>query len=366
MVKDQHPRHDNDCVEDILSTVRNVLSDLRLAAEDTLVIALSGGPDSLCLADAVITLKDALSITPVVAHLNHGLRGAESEADAEFVANYAASRSINAFIESANVSAMAQQARVSIEVAARNARYRFLRQTANKVGSSRVLIAHNADDQAETILLRIIRGTGITGLRGMQTVSQLESPEGSDTPIWLVRPLLHTSRQDINCYCISQGLQPRHDSSNDNPHHTRNRIRHDVMPLLADINPGIRHVLARLGETAARDQQIIDYATQVAYRDVVQHEAQGSVTINRSAWQQLLTGLQRSVLRYAIQRCKGQLTNLKYRAVEEARDVLNSDARSGEIAILADVRIRVSPASFTLTYQAPIAGSPDNSEDVLI
>ena len=114
------------------------------------------------------------------------------------------------------------------------------------------------------------------------------------------------------------------------------------------MNPGIRKVLSHLSETAITDMEIVEYATQQAFRSVVQNEIQDYVTINRKGWQKLPVGLQRTVLRQAVMQVKQNTVDLKYSGVEEARDVLNSNASTGQIAILSDVRIAVTPADFTV------------------
>jgi tRNA(Ile)-lysidine synthase len=244
---------------------------------------------------------------------------------------------------------LARERKQSIEVAARQARYQFLASTAASLGTQYIAVAHNADDQAETVLMRLIRGTGISGLSGMRKVNPLHDVAGvGHAGMFILRPLLGVSRAEIESYCRVKRLQPRHDATNDELHHTRNRVRHELLPLLEQYNPGIRKVLTRLAETATTDLEIIDYASQQAYSSVLALDTPDRTIFSRAAWRALPPGLQRAVLREAVRRFKGDVTDLKYAAVEEARDVLNSDAGSGEIAILSDVRIVVSQRSFYL------------------
>lgn len=324
---------------------------------EPVILAVSGGADSLCLADAALAEWRDVAHKPrfIIAHLNHHIRGPAAAADAEFVRAFATQHHATYEIGDADVPALAQQMNVSIEVAARMSRYDFLARMADKHSARYVATAHHADDQAETVLLRLIRGTGLHGLRGMQ----VRSPMTGAPHLTLLRPLLRLTRGEIEQYCADRGLQPRHDATNDDPSHTRNRIRHELLPLLGQFNPGIRAVLARLADTAATDVEIIEHATQQAMR-LLTRTTGSSTTIDgdagagnemrfdRAAWLALPIGLRRATLREAARRVAGHLTDLKYSAIEEACDVLSS-ATSGEIALTGELRIRLSAAQFVVS-----------------
>ncbi|MFC1463740.1 MAG: tRNA lysidine(34) synthetase TilS [Candidatus Brachytrichaceae bacterium NZ_4S206] len=312
------------------------------------VLAVSGGADSLCLADATLAIAPRLRLRPLIAHLDHGLRGEASAADAEFVCAFAAERSVPCVVERADVNALAREHKLSIEVAAREARYRFLARVAEAHGTRLVALAHHADDQAETVLLRLIRGTGLQGLRGMQTHDALPTAPH----LTAVRPLLRTSRAEIEQYCRERKLLPRHDATNDALDHTRNRIRHELLPFLERYNPNIRMTLTRLADTVAADVEIVEQATQAAFERVAQLSPEG-IAVDRPAWCALPRGLQRAILREAVRRLQGDVTGLQYAAIEEARDVLNSDAPTGEIALMHDVRIEVTKRTF-IVRKSPV------------
>ncbi len=312
------------------------------------VLAVSGGADSLCLADATLAVAPRLHLRPLIAHLDHGLRGEASASDAGFVHAFAAERGVPCVIERADVNALARERKQSVEVAAREARYQFLARVAEAHGARLVALAHHADDQAETVLLRLIRGTGLQGLRGMQTYDALPAAPH----LTAVRPLLRTSRAEIEQYCREQRLQPRHDATNDALDHTRNRVRHELLPFLERYNPNIRMTLTRLADTVASDVEIVEQATQAAFERIVQPSHEG-VAFDRPAWRALSRGLQRATLREAVRRLQGDVTGLQYAAIEEARDVLNSDAPTGEIALTHDVRIEVTRRTF-IVRKSPV------------
>jgi tRNA(Ile)-lysidine synthase len=308
------------------------------------ILAVYCGADSLCLAHVVIALAPQLHLQSVIAHLNHGIRGAAADADADFVQAFAAQHGVPCHIEKANVPKLAAEMNLSLETAARMARYDFLMRAADQHEAKIVAVAHHADDQAETVLHRLMRGTGLAGLRGMAA----QSPMPGAPHLTLLRPLLRFGRKDIEQYCADCGLQPRHDATNDDLAHTRNRIRHELLPQLEQYNPGIRAVLARLADSATTDFEIIEYATQQAFSSIATQTEAHAIVFDRVTWRNLPVGLQRATLRHAVSQLKGHLTDLKFSAIEEARDVLTSDATTGEIALLADVRVRVSAGAFVV------------------
>jgi tRNA(Ile)-lysidine synthase len=315
----------------------------------TLLVGVSGGPDSLCLADA---LAHVSGTRIVLAHLNHQLRGAEADADAQHVRAFAEARGLAVVIECQDVAALARQSQRSIELAAREARYAFLAQAAREHNTQFVAVAHHADDQAETVLFRMLRGAGTEGLRAMQQ----RAPLPGAPALMLLRPLLRITRKEIEHYCADLGIVTRHDASNDLRDATRNRIRHEVMPLLQEINPGVKQVLARLADSAAADAEVIAYAVEKALTHCVS-QTRDSFTVLRAAWAQLPVGLQRGVLRACVRRLRPEqgVTDLNFSAIEEARDVLLSSVRQAEIALMAEIRIDVDREHFVMRRHDPPA-----------
>jgi tRNA(Ile)-lysidine synthase len=217
-----------------------------------LVVAVSGGPDSVALARAVAEARGPAAAGPLVlAHLNHMLRGADSDSDADFVAGLHAGlkaagvADVRLCVERLDVAGMARREKDNLEALARRERYRFLAEVARREGVGLVATAHTADDQAETVLHRLLRGSGLQGLRGIAARRTLA--EGVE----LVRPLLTSTRAEILGYLheVQQGF--RQDQSNQDRRRTRNRIRHELLPLLRrDYNPAVAAALARLAAQA--------------------------------------------------------------------------------------------------------------------
>lgn len=318
--------------------VSRIRAEAMRAVPPALVVGVSGGPDSLCLADALLSAD----VRVTVAHLNHGLRGDESDDDEAFVRAFAAACGAACIVERVDVARAARACGESIELTARRERYAFFARAAVQAGVTHIAVAHHADDQAETVLLRLLRGTGIEGLRAMAASAPLP---GAPT-LTLLRPLLRITRSEIERCCDELGLRPRRDSSNDSSEHTRNRVRRELLPVLRTFNPGIARVLARLADLAAADHEVQQWAARRAFDELAHVEEAGGIRIERAAWRALPIGLQRTLLRECVRAVRADLTNLSYDAVEEARAVLLSDAAQAESAITADVRVELRGASF--------------------
>ncbi|MBR1397488.1 MAG: tRNA lysidine(34) synthetase TilS [Selenomonadaceae bacterium] len=211
-----------------------------------IIVAVSGGADSLALADLLCRCKQRFNLKLCIAHFEHGLRGDDSLADAEFVKNFAIDRGLDYVVKSGDVNNFAQLNKLSIETAARDLRHKFLEETRQQFNFDTIALAHHADDQAETILMRILRGTGSVGLSAMKMKYKR-----------LLRPLLNFKKSELEHYCLQRNLKPRIDSTNFESDATRNKIRLNLLPELKKYNPSIVDTLCRLGESSAEESDFI-------------------------------------------------------------------------------------------------------------
>lgn len=221
-------------MNNVLQTVRQTLTERRLLQRgDCVLVALSGGADSVCLLSVLSELQDELSLTVCAAHLHHGLRGEEADADESFVRSLCRARRIPLFVRRADIRAAAKKAGIGLEEAGRQARYAFFEELRQTEGIDKIATAHHADDNIETVLMRFLRGTGPNGLAGIPYQNG-----------FVVRPLLDVSRHEIEAYIAENSLSYRTDSTNFETEFTRNKIRHRLVPTLEkEYNPGLRQTL---------------------------------------------------------------------------------------------------------------------------
>jgi tRNA(Ile)-lysidine synthase len=234
---------------------KRVLSTLReralLPRSGTILLAVSGGADSLAMLHALAALlRRRRGLKLYVGHLNHGIRGAEAAADARFVRRECRRLGVPCAVGAVDVPALARQGGVGTEEAGRMARYDFLARLARRVGAEVIATAHHADDQAETVLMRVRRGAGPRGLAGIPYERELPPARPGHRALRLIRPLLDASRDEIDDYLKALGLTPRLDATNASTRYLRNRVRLRVLPALARRRPGIRAELLRIASAA--------------------------------------------------------------------------------------------------------------------
>ena len=204
-------------------------------SEKKTLLAVSGGIDSMCMAEIYVRRCPSDSIA--VAHCNFNLRGAESDGDEALVRSWAESHGVRCHVRSFDTRAFAAEHGVSIEMAARELRYRWFAQLCESEGYEEVAVAHNANDNAETLMLNLLRGSGMKGLSGMAEVSSLPVPAGS--AVRLIRPMLEMTRKQIEGYALAHGVKYRHDSTNFSSEYKRNMLRNEVFPVFERVNPSV-------------------------------------------------------------------------------------------------------------------------------
>ena len=225
-------------------------------SEKKTLLAVSGGIDSMCMAEIYVRRCPSDSIA--VAHCNFNLRGAESDGDEALVRSWAESHGVRCHVRSFDTRAFAAEHGVSIEMAARELRYRWFAQLCGSEGYEEVAVAHNANDNAETLMLNLLRGSGMKGLSGMAAVSSLPVPAGST--VRLVRPMLEMTRKQIEGYALAHGVKYRHDSTNFSSEYKRNMLRNEVFPVFERVNPSVVRTLNReMGYFAEANEIVADY-----------------------------------------------------------------------------------------------------------
>lgn len=276
---------------------------------DRVLAAVSGGPDSVAMLHALHTQSQQLGITLHIAHINHCLRGKESDADEAFVRELARDLGVDCTVERIDVREAMRRMRLGEEEAAREVRHAFLQRAATVIGANRIAVGHTSDDRAETVLLNIIRGAGIKGLAAMRPVN------GN-----IVRPLIEASRADVEAYLHEHELVFRTDASNLDTAYARNRVRHELLPLLErDYNANVREALLRLAEIAAdQDDFVRETAESARYHSAFSSGLDAALLLD------FPSALLAELIRLEIHRLKGDLKDVGFEQVQRIITALGS------------------------------------------
>lgn len=326
-----------------------------LRAGERVAVAVSGGADSVALLRLLLELRQELGIVVSVAHVNHQLRGADAEGDAAFVAELAERHGLEFHLATRDVGAYAVEHKLSLEAAGRRVRYAFFSALVKERKVDKVSTAHTRDDQAETVLLKLLRGSWLRGLAGIHP--QLRAADGR---VWVVRPLLGTTRREVEAYLHRLSQPWREDLSNQDRRFRRNRVRQLLPVLEAEHNPEIRAALAQIAELARAEEDY--WAGQVARiaPGLISHSATGaeSVTIDSALLAVQPLALQRRLLRFA-----GEQVQLKLGFEEVERLRLLMAAHSGsrcELPAGWEAQKQRSRTSANLRISHPVAGAGDD------
>jgi tRNA(Ile)-lysidine synthase len=318
-----------------------------LPAGTRLVLGVSGGVDSLTLMHLLAQARHLMIFHMVALHiatLDHGLRGAQGADDAAYVAALAQSWELQVTVGAADVPALQSERSLSIEAAARIARYDFLAEVARQVGASHIATAHHADDQAETILHNLLRGTALKGLRGMD----YRAPVPGHPDLTLIRPLLGVTRAELEAYCRQHGLQPRKDASNEDISLTRNRLRLETLPYLRQLAPQLDRHLLQLGEIAALED---DFAASALHQAVASHitHHEGRITIPRRVFAALHPALQRRFVLWSAQEL-GEGRDVSYVHITAAVALALVGQVGARAQLKGGVQLRVDYAHIVIEY----------------
>ncbi|MDE0637198.1 MAG: tRNA lysidine(34) synthetase TilS [Candidatus Poribacteria bacterium] len=298
---------------------------------ETVLVAVSGGADSLTLLYGLHALHTQLNCHLHVVHLDHGLRQ-DSTVDAEFVREHAERLGIPFTGHTVELSHLTKQWKLSVEAAGRRARYEFYESVCVEVGATKVALGHHRDDIAETVLMNLLRGTGTSGLKGIAPIR-----DGK-----FIRPLAAFTRQEIESFLKSMGLVPRWDSTNTDKRYLRNRIRHELIPLLEqDYNPNIRAGLSRTAEVLSAESDYLNAIAQEAF-DACRFSLSQSkgVVLDREKFQQNHIALQRRILRHGIAEIFGQVDDFYFEHFQAILGLINRDNPNAVLTLPNNIQFR--------------------------
>lgn len=242
--------------EEVLKTIETYNL---IEKNDKIVIGVSGGPDSICLLHVLYGLKEKLGIEIVVAHVNHMLRDV-ADLETEYVQNFCKKLGIECYVKKADILEISKTQKKGTEEVGRQVRYDFFDEVAKKTNSNKIATAHNSNDRAETVILNILRGSGLSGLKGIEPIRDNK----------YIRPLINTDRQDIENYCNDNKLEPKYDKTNNENIYTRNKVRNTVIPYIKkEFNPNIIKTINRLSSLATEENEYLQAITKQEFENLL-------------------------------------------------------------------------------------------------
>lgn len=292
--------------------LNNIVENRMFKDGDKIIVAVSGGPDSMCLLHLLHSIKERYGISIVVAHVNHCMRPGAADEDEEYVKAYCLHEEIEFYSRKINVNDIAKKRGISSETAARDVRYEYFQELKIQLGANKIALAHNYNDQAETILMRIMRGTGIEGLKGIQPVRDNV----------FIRPILVLKREEVEQYCINNYLKPRIDATNNENIYSRNKIRLELIPYIQqNFNKDIISTLNRFSYIMTKDNEFLEEITNLRY-PIYCNKDNNTVVIDN-----LLLGEHDSIItriiRKAISSLVGTLNNIEMKHIYDIIQMFN-------------------------------------------
>lgn len=277
---------------------------------DKIVLAVSGGPDSIAMLDILNEInydeKINLKFEIIVSHVNHMIRKEATE-DEEYVRKYCKEKNIEFYSKSIDVQKLANNNKIGTEEAGRLARYNFFDEILNKTKANKIAIAHNQNDRAETIIMNAIRGSGISGLKGIEAKREK-----------YIRPLIECERFEIEEYCNQKQLNPRIDKTNFDNEYTRNKIRNIVIPYIKrEFNPNIITTLNRLSELVCEEEEYMEKQIKKAYKNLVLEEEKKQIVLDLKKFNQEETVIKSRVVLYTITRLFGTSKGIEKIHIED-------------------------------------------------
>ena len=308
---------------------------------DKIVIGVSGGPDSITLLNLLNNFREKLNINIYVAHINHMIRK-EADEETEYVRNFCNSINAQFFCKKINVEEEAKKLKIGTEEAGRNIRYEFFEEVAKKVGANKIATAHNSNDNAETVLMNIIRGSSISGLKGIEALRENR----------FIRPLIETSRDKIEEYCKIEKLEPRYDKTNKENIYTRNKIRNLLIPYIQkEFNPNIIEGINRLSNIATEEERFLSNIVKNEYKrltikmynkEILEDEVEEiKVILDLKEFNKLDNVIKSRLILYTISKVYGKVTGIEKIHIDDIIKLCNNNIGNKYLTPKSGIKIYV-------------------------
>ena len=291
--------------EKVLKTIQkyNLIEE-----KDKLVVGVSGGPDSMALLNVLLEFEEegTFIFDMVVCHINHGIRE-EADSDEAYVADFCKKKGIPFFAKKIKVEKLAKQEKIGTEEMGRKERYAFFEEILKQTGANKIATAHTANDNAETVLMNILRGSGTSGLKGIEAKRD-----------HLIRPLIECTREEIEAYCEQMKLSPRIDKTNLENVYTRNKVRNLLIPYIKEnFNPNIIETINRLSDLSSKEDAYLEKQAEIAYRKVMLEERKDQIILDLKSFNLQETVIKSRLVLYTINRLFGTKNGIEKKHIED-------------------------------------------------
>ena len=328
----QHPDGYNP--NDVLQKVRRTISEFdMITPHERVLVAVSGGIDSVALLHILLELAPTFSFRLGVAHFNHGLRGEDADKDAEFVASLAGRLQLPFHADKRDTRSDQKRHRLSLEEAARKLRYAFFTKVREAHGYTKVALGHQADDNAEQILMQLIRGAGMSSMAGIPPIRDAT----------IIRPLIRLTRQQIHYYCRSAGISFVADKTNFDRRHLRNRIRHDLIPLLRrDYNPEVVRSVNRLSDIVRDELRWTEDICETQFRLAITGMKPDLLRFSINELRNSVPALRRRIIRKAVGLVKGDLRHVGFAHIDAVMQLIAVDSEDGRVHLPGRIEVKTA------------------------
>lgn len=297
---------------------------------DKVVVGVSGGPDSICLLHVLYTLKQELGIEIFVAHINHMIREA-ADSETQYVQNFCKKLGIKCFVKKENVTYLAKQQKKGTEEIGRQIRYEFFNEILTETDSNKIATAHNSNDRAETVILNILRGSGISGLKGIEVMREQK----------YIRPLIDINRTDIEKYCKENGLNPRYDESNDENKYSRNKVRNIIIPYIKkEFNPNIIKTINRLSAVATEENEYIQKIVKKEYCQMATKENE-NIILDLKKFNDLELVIKRRIILYTINEVLHTTSGIEKVNIDDIIKLCNNNIGNKYIMPIKSIKVYI-------------------------
>lgn len=315
-----------------------ILTYKLIGPDDVVLIGVSGGPDSMCLLDNLKSLQEKLKIKKiVVAHINHMLRK-EAEEETLYVKDYCSKNGIECFVKYVDIAKVVKSRGISEETAGREERYKFFEEISKKIKANKIALAHNSNDNAETVLMHLIRGSGLSGLSGIKPYRDTK----------FIRPLIKCTREEIEEYCKIKKLEPKYDKTNNDNVFTRNKVRNELIPYLKEnYNPNIIETLNRLSDVVQEEEDFIETEIEKEYKNILKEENTTKIVIDSKKFNNINIALRKRLIIYIIKKILGNAQNIEKVHIDDIIKLSNNNIGNKYLSPKQNIKIYIKSSSLS-------------------